>query len=83
MPDESTLENDARKACPRCHQEHHSDELKPLWPVPRFLSAFKLGGDVRREAYGYYCPRCRRTMNVSVTVIAVMIVIGLLAAVLA
>ena len=82
MPDESTLENNTRQACLRCHQEHHSDQLKPLWRLPRFLMAFKFGGDVRREAYGRYCSRCRRTMNVSVTAFAVMIVMGLLAVIL-
>ncbi len=82
MPDESTLENDAREACLRCRHEHHNDQLKPLWRFPRFLMAFKFGGEIRAEAYGHYCSRCRRTMNVSVTAFAVMIVLGLLAVVL-
>ena len=75
-------ENDAREVCLRCHQEHHSDQVKPLWRMPRYVLALNFGGDVRAEAYGRYCPRCRRTMNVSVTAMGVMIVMALLAAIL-
>ena len=73
-------ENDAREVCLRCHQEHHS--LKPLWRLPRYVFTLQFGSDVREETYGRYCPRCRRTMNVSVTAMGVMIVMSLLAAIL-
>ena len=82
MADESTLQGGATEACPRCRQNHHADQLKPLWRFSRHLVAFNVGGQVREEVYGRYCSRCRRTLNVSVTAFSVMIVMGLLAVVL-
>ena len=83
MTDEPTIQECATEACPRCRQDHYADALKPLWRVPRYLVALKVGGQVREEVYGHYCPRCRRTMNISVTTFGVMIIMALLALVLA